>query len=56
MLASNTDSTAFMHQGFHMDDGSNPTRPSLAWLNSAFGEMIGCTFDNYPEMLRESEP
>jgi uncharacterized protein len=40
MLATTTDGTGFMHEGFHKDDPSVYTRPWFAWANSLFAEFV----------------
>ncbi len=52
MLVDNTGGTGFMHEGFHMDDGANYTRPWFAWSNSLFGELIVDAYRNHPEALK----
>ncbi|ANE45239.1 glycosyl hydrolase [Paenibacillus swuensis] len=40
MLETTTANTGFMHEGFHVDDPSQFTRPWFAWANTLFGEWI----------------
>jgi hypothetical protein len=36
--------TGFMHEGFHVDDPKQFTRPWFAWSNSLFAELVYNTY------------
>lgn len=40
ILLKTDDETCFMHEGFHVDNPKEYTRPWFAWANSLFGELI----------------
>ncbi len=52
MLKASAAATGFMHESYNRNDSSNFTRVWFAWANTLFGELIGRTAQNNPQLLR----
>jgi meiotically up-regulated gene 157 (Mug157) protein len=51
MLKASSAGTGFMHESYNRNDVKNFTRAWFAWANTLFGELIGNTAQNHPELL-----
>jgi meiotically up-regulated gene 157 (Mug157) protein len=51
MLKASSAGTGFMHESYNRNDVKNFTRAWFAWANTLFGELIGKTAQNHPELL-----
>jgi meiotically up-regulated gene 157 (Mug157) protein len=51
MLKASALASGFMHESYNKNDSSLFTRAWFAWANTLFGELIGKTFRQHPELL-----
>jgi uncharacterized protein len=52
MLKACAAATGFMHESYNRNNSALFTRAWFAWANTLFGELIGRTAQDYPELLR----
>ncbi|AQT69117.1 hypothetical protein STSP2_02304 [Anaerohalosphaera lusitana] len=55
MLKTTHAGTGFMHESFNKDNPSNYSRSWFAWANTLFGELIMEVYQDYPELLQQSD-
>jgi uncharacterized protein len=54
MLKASSAGTGFMHESYNRNDAKKFTRAWFAWANTLFGELIGKTAQNGPDLLGQS--
>lgn len=52
MLRDGSAGTGFMHESYAKDDARHFTRAWFAWANTLFGELVGRTAAQHPELLK----